>query len=159
LATLGDEKAQTAIRESLAQDLDLGRLAWGIWAATETGQTEWAPLIAEHLDDGRPYLVLASMHDSAPTQKPTRMKVLKLRIDAMAARALAVLCHPSFSFKMRGLGSFAEFDYPPIQGDGDYDVIPQGFTPSHMKEVKDWWTRNRDKWQPRTTPLPSKPNQ
>jgi hypothetical protein len=154
LATLGDEKAKEDIRASLAQAKDLQRLAWGIWAAVETGQADWAPLLAEHLDDDRVYLVVAMGDDPGDETTPGRSSCTKLQVDAMAVQALAALCHPEWSFKPWDVGHFAEFDTL-LQSDGSSDLISEGYTADHVKEVRDWWARNRDKLKPKPAPKPN----
>jgi hypothetical protein len=156
LAILGDAEARRTIRDSLAQDLDVPRLAWGIWAATETADPSWAQLVADHLDDGRTFLPLGNRHNLEAAEKPIRSKAFRLRIDAMVVQSLAMLCRPTFSFTPRRLGLFAEYDYPPLRGEGDWDIVPQGFTPAHMKEVRDWWAHNRDKWPLKPIAPPAK---
>jgi len=159
LAILGEMEARCEIRDSLAQDLDAARLAWGLWAATETGDPSWAPLVAEHLDDGRTILDLYGIHSHSGDSSSPPGQAHKLRLDALAVQVLASLCRPSFSFVPGPPGKAPEHEYPsvPHPRAGGWILVPRGYTPAQMKEVRDWWVRHREQWVPRPTSAASRP--
>jgi hypothetical protein len=161
MAILGDPHARHEILDSLAQDMDSGRLAWGIWAAWKMRDPSWVCLVAEHLDDARTVLNITGFHPNSEISPPRKGQSFRLRIDALAVQVLAGLCQPALSFKPDAPGGVAGYKYPPIPHPllGDWEIIPQGYSPAEMREARDWWARNRNKWSarpvaPATRPAP-----
>jgi hypothetical protein len=148
LAILGFADARREILDSVAQDMDADRLAWGLWAVWKMRNPSWACLVAEHLDDPRTVLDITGFHPNSEISPPRKGQSFRLRIDALAVQVLAELCHPALSFKPDAPGGVARYKYPPIPHPllGDWEIIPQGYTPAQMQEVRDWWARNKSKW-------------